>query len=437
MKRLGWLVLVGAVAVAAFLLPEPETTGLPEFRSVALPDVPAATGVWYCPLTEATFERDSLMLVASTEASSAQFSFPNPVPGEESEAARLPVGAPGAVELLVSDVALRGDAPGFVELATAASGTFAVTTTLTGVQGDRCIESVPKVWYLPGGSTPEGRTVRLRMFNPFPETAIVTVRASSEFGDEPLPDLQGVVVAARSWRDIEFEDTLKFRDALGFTISEQEGFVLPALVVTDGTDEASWPGVALATTWEFPVTRLAGLDPAIAISNPGDSPVSVAIDLLTPDGPIVEVRRVTVAARTPEMIPFGDLVEGPAGVRVRADGPVAASVIAAGSGGLAGTVGSSSPARRWLVPGVTKDEGAVSSIWLMNAGETNVTVTVQPLGSGNPIAGKVIMEPGTVRQVIAEAGTEGYLIDSLEPITAGWSVQTSTAAAFIAGIVAE
>lgn len=439
MRRILWGLLIGGVALGAFFLPEPDTAGEPGFTTITRPDAPAATGVWYCPLAEATFDRDTLLLAASPEATSARFSFPNPIPGEESEVARLPVGGPGAVELLVSDVALRGDAPAFIEMVTPDGAAYELTAGDGALTGDRCIGSVQEVWHLPGGSTPDGRSLRLRLFNPFPETAIVTVLATSEFGDEPLPELQGLVVADRSWRDVEFESTLRFRDALAFTITQQEGQVLPALVLTEDQDEASWPAVALSSTWEFPAVRLGGLDPVLAVSNPGNESLLLTIDLLTVEGVVGDARTVNLAPGLPTMIALGDLTDGSMGIVVRAEGPVAATVLASGSGGIVGSVGAAEPARRWLLPGAVGDPDDVASIWLMNSGESAVTVSLRPLGNPNASIEKVNLPAGTVRQYFAVEGAEGYLVDAVTPISAAWSSVSSATntAALVAGVAIQ
>ncbi len=439
MRRIAWIVLVTATAVGAFVLPEPESVGQPDFSAIVRPDVPAATGVWHCPLAEATFEKDTVLLVGAAEATSARFSFPNPVPGEESEEARLPVGGPGAAQLLVSDVALRGDAPAFIELNTQLGAGFSITAGAGDLTGDRCLGALQKAWYLPGGSTPEGRSVVLRLFNPFPETAIVTVLATSEFGDEPLPELQGLVVADRSWRDVEFESSLKFRDALGFVITQQEGQVLPAMVLVEDQDRATWPAVPLSSTWEFPVVRIGGLEPVLAVMNPAGTPATVTIDLLTVEGLVGDVRTVTVDGGTPMMIPLGDLTDGSMGIAVRAEAAVAAAVISSGSGGVAATVGAAEPARRWLIPGSIGDADDVASIWLMNSGPRDLTASLRPLGNPDAPLEKVSLPAGTVRQFFAADGAEGYLVETVEPISVAWSIQSpaNNTAAFVAGVPAE
>ena len=47
------------------------------------------------------------------------------------------------------------------------------------LSADQCVVSVPKIWYLPGGSTRTGTITELRLFNPFADTAEVTATAMS------------------------------------------------------------------------------------------------------------------------------------------------------------------------------------------------------------------------------------------------------------------
>ncbi len=434
MRRLAWLVLAGALAAGAVVVPEPEAVEPPGVFEIAAgrSDATSFAGVWYCPVAVATLERDTLISVAATERATAAFTFPNPVPGEEAETARFELDAPGALSVLVSDVALRGDAPGLIEFTTRSAASFAEVVEEAGRSGDVCLAAAPKVWYVVGNSTGEGERLTLRLFNPFPEPAKLRLLAFSEIGIEPLPEVQSITISARSWRDFPLDDALRFRDSLAFTISAEEGLAFPAVLVGDDIDTASWPGTRLADTWEFAAARVAGLTPRLVVANPGEDDLTATLDVFTAEGGQEEALTIDLPATTPTVVPLEGLTDAPFGLRVRASGPVAAALIASGPAGLGGTVGRATQATTWLLPGGDSNPDGVSTVWLLNSGESQATVTVQPLGV-QIAATKLIVPPRTVRQVIADAESSGYLVESTAPVTAGWTAEGPEGVTFTAG----
>ena len=294
----------------------------------------------------------------------------------------------------------RGPSPAYVEFSAGPAAVSAIVTEdladgSTLVAGDRCTSSVPKLWHLPGGTTREGRQSTLRLFNPFPDQAKVTVTGTSEFGEVGLVDLAAVDVPGRSWLTVDLNELVSLIETLSLTITADQGVVIPSMVVASDVDEASWPGTGLATTWEFPAARQTGLTPRVVVSNPGTAPVDVEVDVYSEDEWVESARAVEVPPATPVSIPVGDLIAGVFGLRVRASDPVSAVVVAedistaddgtASSGGgsddrVAGTVGAPTPQRRWLLPGPGSLPTAASAVWVLNSGPERVTVTLQPLG---------------------------------------------------------
>lgn len=432
MRRILLLAAAAALAIAAVAAPEPDVAETPVRFDNALTDTEVAfSGVWYCPRAEATLEKDTILAVGSAEQATAALTFPNPVPGEEPERARFTLSGADAADVLLSDVALRGDAPGLVEFTTPRSAVFATTLSEDARYGDACIDAVPKVWYLAGWSTQERERLSLRLFNPFPEPAKVTILAVSEIGIEPLPEVASVSVSARSWRDFDLDDTLRFREVLAFTVTPEEGLAFPSILIGNDDDEASWPATRLAEVWEFPVTRVAGATPELVVLNPSDEVATVTVDVYTADGAAEEARTQEIAGTTPVVIALDDLSTGPMGLRVRATRPVAAALVATGGAGLAGTVGAPEPASRWLVPGRDPDDGD-AAIWLLNSGPADATVTIQPLIEGGQ-AVKLLVPGGSLRQVLVETGAPAHLVSTGSPITVAWSGEAANGIVFVAG----
>ena len=199
MKRIAVLVVAAAVAVAAAVLPEPAAQEVPDLFPVVGRDVVAA-GVVYCPWAAATLERDTLITITSAQSAEVDLSFPSPVPGEDADTAGAVISGAGASRLLVSEAVLRGESPLFLESTAADVAAFTMQAEGEALSAEACAGSVPKAWQLTGATTAGGRELAVRVFNPFPENAKVTITAVSEFGSEPLTELEGLGIAARSWR---------------------------------------------------------------------------------------------------------------------------------------------------------------------------------------------------------------------------------------------
>lgn len=331
--------------------------------------------------------------------------------------------------------------------------------------------SVPKIWYLPGGSTRTGTITELRLFNPFADTAEVTITAYSEFGIDLVADLDGLDVAGRSWTTIDLAPFLPFRDDLVFTVSTDQGLVIPALVRSDDRGQGMWPGTGPAETWDFPIVTAGELEPFISVMSAGDDQIEVSIDVITPGGAVRNARQITLEASVPALIPLSDLAAPPFGVRLRATAPVAATAVAlvpepdaeGGEGsleptttttaapddevteeafitGLAGTNGLSRPSRSWIMP-LDSLVGSSTSMWMMNTGTDPANVTATPLGDlqfAAP-AEEIVIPPESILEIPVEVGIGyyGYQVDSDQPITVAWVVTGDRGVALVSGITSE
>lgn len=433
MRRLVLVGLVAAAAVGAAFLPEPPQPAAP----VAPPRPEAATpaaGVWYCPWVQSSFERDGSLALVSVGDVSAALTFPNPEPGGQADSFALDLVGLGATLVRVADVALRGDVPGFVEFSELETAAGVIVESPLTLVAEACIASVPKVWYLVGGSTRQGESLTLRLFNPFPEVAKVSVAAASEFGSEPVTSLDGLSVGPRTWTDVDLAVTLRLRDVLAITITPEEGIVIPAMFAANADDEAMWVGSGVGTRWEFPVVGAGSVAGSIRLYNPSAEAVLVEIDLITAEGPILGAEVVQVGPGEPVIVDLSTAVGGSFGAVVRAETAVAAAVVASGGGGLAATIGASKPVDRWLLPGAGAGGDGVRSLWITNSGEEAATISLRALGAdGAGAVEKILVPAGSLRQFIIEP-TAGYLAESLTPFVAGWAVQSPEAVAFALGV---
>lgn len=438
MRRALVVALVVAVAGIAALLPRPPEPDEPLLDLVLdRPGIesPLDASIWYCPWAQANAARDSFFAVASLAASDAEFTFPVAIPGEDPDTIAASTAGPGAAVVTLSDVAQRGDSPGFVEFS---DGPSAAGVSVIGdvVSSDVCVSQGPDEWFFAGGSTVTGEQLRLRLFNPFPETAKVTVTGFSEIGVEALGELRSFSVNPRSWRDIDFEEQLRQRQSLVISVRVDEGLIVPAMSYTTGDDQDWWLGSDLSSEWEFPIAKAEGLGTsAIVVGNPNLADVNVTVDLYTTEGPQRAAIEVTAAPGSPVRIELGDLPESVVGVRVSATAPVIAGVVGHGEAGTVVTGGSPTTARSWLLPGLRTVGLTEGTLWLLNSSFEQVSVTVSVLTGDAAINTQVLVEPGShVAVPITEPDALGVAVESADPFTAAWTLQGPSGAAWSVGI---
>lgn len=460
MKRIVGLVLTGVAVVAAATMPRPAAEPGPDFTGPEIREsVAAATAsVWYCPWVVSGALRDSAVMLAATSPVNAELTFPELIAGEPADTGAVGLDAAGALVVEVGDIVRRGDTPSFIEFDAGPAAAAAVVTGEASLSGDACVARIPKVWELPGGTTREGRTLTLRLFNPFPELAKASVSGISESGETGLVDLQNLDVEGRRWVDVNLNELIPLLDDLALTVTTSEGFVIPAMILAGSSDEASWPGTSPATTWEFPVATVSSVyAPSLVLTNSTGSDATATIDVYTGDGVVPDAREVDVISGIPRRVDLSDLADGAMGIRVRSTAPVAAVVLAEESpvssqstepdgqpsegtdtgDRIAGTIGTSAPATRWLLPGLQAVPDANSEVWLLNSGDAAATVTLQPLGLRSLTPFKEVVPPGSLLEVPLgyDVTVGGYFVESSAPISVAWSAETDTGLMFVVGTV--
>ena len=437
MKRIVTLAVIGLCAVAAAVLPQPPAPPEP-LAGVVIDrpgiESPIDASIWYCPWAQANAERDSAMAVASMTPADAEFTFPVAIPGEPADVADAATLGPGAAVITLSDIAQRGDSPAFIEFS---DGPAAAAVTVNGdvITADQCVSQGPDEWFFAGGSTMTGETLNLRLFNPFPEVAKVTVSGFSEIGVEALGSLRSISVNPRSWRDVPFEELLRLRQSLILSVRSEEGLIIPALSFGAGTDEAWWGGTSLSNSWELPVTQADGTDAAIVIGNPGSTDVEVTIDLYGEGVSFPAAFTFTVAAQSPLRVGLNEVDAEVLGARISATGPVTAAVVGIGPAGTGATSGIAEPGRTWLLPGLRPRGEDVGTLWLLNTSEEPLSVTVGILTGSDILNSKVTVDPGRLMLVpVTDEDALGYLVTAFEPFSAGWTVRGPAGIAFSSGV---
>lgn len=466
-------VVVGALAIVQVAPPDPEppSFGAPEIEDPATGGAVASPSVWYCPWVEAGDIVDSDVMVATEPSVDVELTLLHPITNEEPGSSTFDIAGPGATAVSTGNVLRVGESPALIEISNGPAAAAAMAYADKFIAADQCIVSVPKIWYLPGGSTRTGTVTEIRLFNPFADTAEVTITAYSEFGIDTVADLGGLDVAGRSWTTIDLEPFLPFRDDLVFTVSTEQGLVIPALIRADDRGQAVWPGTGPAETWDFPIVTVGELEPFISVMSAGDDGIEVSVDIITPDGAVRNARQITLESSVPASIPLSDLAAPPFGVRLRATAPVAATVVAVlpevdedelgdataettttledASGeapaevpfitGLAGTNGLARSSRSWIVPLDTLP-GSETSMWIMNTGTEPVQVVLSPLGDLEPAPTDPVTIPAeSILEVPVEFGIGfyGYAIEADRPVTVAWEISGERGVALTSGIAAE
>ncbi len=287
--------------------------------------------------------------------------------------------------------------------------------------GDLCSGTIPDSWHLPGGSTIEGESLVLRLFNPFTADARVDLWAFSELGIEAGEALEGLTVPARRTRVVALDELLPRRESLSIVVRPVTGSVIPVMVLDTGADSAVWPGSGAADGWEFPVAGAVGLRSDLVLTNEASIPVNFLIEVFDESGGLLPTLEGRIEGPGQARVSLEGLSSSGFGARVTGDGPFGAVVVARSETGVAATVGARTTATGWLVPG----PGVVSSgsrLRLLNAGVTELTVSYRTLTPQGRTRANVIGIPAnSVRTVhIADPAVAGVRVTSDGPMTVGW-----------------
>lgn len=474
MRRLLLLLLSATIGIVAIVQVAPQAATPPDFGDLDITEgdgAVASPSVWYCPWVEAGDIADTDLVVASDVDADVGITLLDPISNTEPTEFTFDMVGPGATGIDAGSIARRGESPATVEVSDGPAAVGTLQRSDGFLSGDRCTVSVPKIWYLTGGSTKTGTFTEIRLFNPFADNADVKVTAYSDFGLDLIAEFEQIDVAGRSWATIDLEPFLPFRDELAFTIETSAGLVIPALIRTDSSGEAMWLGTAPSQTWDFPIATAGGLEPFLAVMSAGGDAVTVTVDIVSETGTIRGAREIIIDSSAPALIPLSDIAAPPYGARIRASSPIAASVVSQvpeieemdegaeeittttapdgtdttvvpieGSfvSGLAGMVGLRASSSKWIVPLDTLLD-SLTTVWIMNPGDGPANVTLLPLAEGDVVPAVITIEPGTTQPFPIDVGIGiyGLSIDADSPVSVAWEIAGERGVALSAGIAAE
>jgi hypothetical protein len=371
---------------------------------IGIPPTDVASSTWYCAAGTSSPDGDApeTLLIASLAPTDVDVSVTvmpggdNPAPA--TDRMRL---APGEqVNVRVADVLATAEPGVAVETV---GGPTAVSHALEhdgDVAVESCTRSVAPDWYFSSGTTVEGSTQNLLLFNPFGDDAIVDISFVTDAGVEEPASLQALVVPRRSRITVPVQDSVLRQAHVATHVHARAGRVVAeetqtfADVVVDGSTRR---GITLSAGATAPTsnswipagsTRDGGrAQLALANFSVDDARVDVTTivaggDKIPPQTARVAAQGVTVVDVTTR-VPLGQDITVVATSRA-VDGrriPVVAQLLtswapASSITGIGSTLGSTVAATRWVVP--VPDIDGDATVTVFNPGSEPVTAALLP-----------------------------------------------------------
>lgn len=429
MRRLA--VLVGSVVlvVVAFSLEAPPVLDPdPATSTTIAPEEVVLSRFFHCPWALADDRRDGSFAMVSAVDTDFAINFPeNGAVEQGPEGVVLPDAA-----FAVDNERVLGTSSAIVEFSNGPAAASVVAIGESTLAGDLCSANLPAVWHVPGGSTLEGDTLTLRLFNPFADDARVDLSAVSELGPESDDSFEAVSVPPRSTRTLELERTLPGREALSLFVEHVEGSVIPVMVQGSGTDTAVWPGTRHSDIWEFPLAGTEALATELILTNVAPIDVVYTVEVFDESASVLSGVGGTIAGPGQARVPLVGLGPEVFGVRVTADGPFGAVVVGKGETSRVGTVGAPTTADRWLIPGPNAETAADYRLWFLNTGVDSVTITyVKANATGTGDVASIEVASGAMASVdVTDIGTTGMTASGTGPFSVAWSGSNGPARMF-------
>lgn len=422
MKRAVLGVLVALGAGIALTLPAPEPS---DSRDTVLPptrgDVPA---IWYCP--GAAFEADLGLTAAALAPSRARFSLAES--GELEDAGSYTIDEPGTIAVDLGELRRYYSGASIIELTRGATAVGSMYLGPTTLAAETCFGELAKEWYLTGGSVAGDDQLVLRLFNPTLQTARVDVQVMTELGLDPAPQLDGIGIRGLGFTDVRLHELEGQRQHVSLVVIPQEGAVVPWMTRTTPFGTALWGGGGVAREWMFPVANRPTLTAVLFLHNPGSEEVAASVELFGTSGPLPGPEPILVPGGGVSQVSLVSIAGTAAGLRVSASGPLAATVVAEGSGGLAANAGLVN-ATRWLIPG-GGEAGVLRTLVIANPGPESATVTVATLAGEVFVAAPV--PPGGLLETVV--GTEAVEVASDAEVSVGWIASVGNETSFAGAV---
>ena len=350
------VVLAGAVGGVTWWGHAAPTTPTPQLEALSLA-APGAATTYVCPHAPTNTLRGTD--VGAMESTTTII----PVDGTEAiqsatyAGQTVPTDATTSLSTAQGGILTLTPTDGQVANAVGSVTTLTQSGDLRGLTTAPCTQPSAMSWIV-GGSIVAGSSAELRLTNPGATPATAKVNLYGSIGRLPLPSNGEVTVPAGGSSSLTLETKGSQDPRIAVSIEADGGSVVPTLVTESldgetpaGTDVIT-PGAAPATDLVVPGVEIVepasqgevpdattGADssdtPAVRIVNPGQSPATVSVTMLTKDGarPLAGAQSVTVDAGSVFDISLAGVPAGTYGVQVSSSAPVGAAVRMVRSGG--------------------------------------------------------------------------------------------------------
>jgi Family of unknown function (DUF5719) len=318
----------------------------------------------------------------------------------------------GGAEVPLSDLQAAGAVGVLVELPSADGAATVVEQGEAGTLIGACTPAGSEVLIAGGGSTLTGDELSLVVTNPYAIDAVVSVTSSSEVGDDSIRQLASLLVPARSTTVNELTPVVPLRQSLSMKLVVERGAVHAGLLQRSGGDAAFTEAVAPLSDWWLPVAPLEGGSQRVVVSTDSLLPVQVRVDTYAGGSLTEGVVESEIPARGQIELPVGTLLESAGGLRVSADSPVVVTLVRSGEGLRQMTPANDTLSTEWIVPGATASGAAA---WILNPGEVDAEVVLQPLVPDTPARAAVVASD-TMQPVALDLPDAGYLIRSTSEV---------------------
>jgi len=468
--RRGPILFVVVVALVAAVVAQQEESsgsgasgnGASALPNVGVPGADAASSAWYCPAGTSTpdgpaTETVVIASLARTDVEATITVMPGGDATPVTDTMRL---APGEqVRVPVADVLATAEPGVVVETVGGAAAVSHVLEHGDDVAMEACTRSAAADWYFASGTTVDESQHDLLLFNPFGDDAIVDVSFVTDTGEQEPSGLQALVVPRGSRITVPVQDSVLRQTRVATHVHARTGRLVAEQTQTfdDVTvDGSARDGMALSagatapsSVWRIPAgsTRDGGrVQLALANFSSDDSRVDVKA-VLDGEGKLA-AQTVRVPAQGVTMVDVTTRVPIDTDVAVSAtvravDGrrvPVVAELLAtwppaSSSTGLAGTLGSTVTATRWVV--TTPDVEAEATVTVFNPGPEPVTAELLAADDVDRRIGptsepELAIGPGevkTVRVVLLGAGQGATVVTANHPVVVGLTVLGDAGAA--------
>jgi hypothetical protein len=345
----------------------------------------------------------------SDSAADARVTLVRPGNSPITQVVAVPAGA--RADLVVNDLAPGANAlPAIVESSAPilAERSMGLTTDVDSGAG---IAQLSRVWYFAEGSTANGASTYLILFNPHASAVAATLsymRRDGVVSDQrvTIPGQNRLVITVNDIPPLA-DGTRPLADAdFGVRVIAAQPIAAERTMRFGGNRTGFHTGQGVATlsrTWHFAEGTTEGdFTMRLLVLNPNDQPTNVEAIFSDPAGE-AQSRRYAVPPRSQLSILVNDVVpEQGVSTLVRADRPIAVERALSFNDGLAGTVGAGAiaPSYRWaFVDGRTTDVAYYLAV--SNPNRLPATVTVDLLFADGAPATQSFSVPANARYTLA------------------------------------